>query len=140
MKTPKCTFCNKEGHTQTFCWDKKQKPIKVNKDQFGKIKYQGTAKEKKDKEFKNQWIQDHPPGNNGFWICYLQIAPFCPVQLDIYTLTLEHIIPKSRGIQYRFDPKNIGPACYWCNSLKGSRTIEALGITQKQLAQRGIVL
>jgi 5-methylcytosine-specific restriction endonuclease McrA len=66
------------------------------------------------------------PGNAGYWDCYLRISLICLGQMDEQRLTLEHVIPKGRGEKYRYDPNNIKPACAYCNSLKGSRTIKSL--------------
>lgn len=102
--------------TQRYCgkcqfnrYAKPRKPIK----RMGKVAKEWV-------EFRHGWIKDNP----GPWVCYLQISPDCIRNLDIDTLTLEHVVPKSRAPQLRTDSKNIKPACYFCNSLKGSRSLD----------------
>jgi 5-methylcytosine-specific restriction endonuclease McrA len=73
------------------------------------------------------------PAIHGLWECYLQISSLCPRQLDKDQLTLEHVIPKVRGRKYKYDINNIKPACVYCNSIKGSQTLEALVKSYPQL-------
>lgn len=82
--------------------------------------------EAEDRETRNKWIQENPPNADGYWYCYLHISPMCLNQLDIYAVTMEHVIAKGKGIEYRHDLKNIKPACSPCNSLKSSRSLESL--------------
>ena len=122
-KQPYCNFCEEFGHYEFQCFKKPRQPINRNK--IGRIRPKNKTVQQ-EREFKNQWIQDNPPDQYGFWTCYLQIHPNCPVRISIELLALEHVIPKSRGKKYKYDPKNIRPSEYWCNSLKGSRTLESL--------------
>ena len=114
-----CKYCQEEvtTHSQLLCFNKPRTPLKTKKaiDRIGKA---GAENQ----EIRRAWIQANPPP----YECYLGISPFCLRHLDIDTMTLEHVIPKSRGRGYARDFKNIRPACYPCNSLKGSRTLEAL--------------
>ena len=45
---------------------------------------------------------------------------YCNEQLDIMDLTVDHVIPRSRGGVTRWD--NIVCACYVCNTIKGHKT------------------
>jgi hypothetical protein len=38
--------------------------------------------------------------------------------------TLDHVIPRSRAPELRYDPNNLRPCCWTCNSKKGSRVYE----------------
>ena len=109
---PLCTICQSPYHYQSFCPYKKRKAInKVGK------------KAKKNIETSKKWrnnLQDKT------FTCYLQISPMCPKILTKKTTTPEHRIPKSKGQQYAHDLNNIGHACIFCNSLKGSRSLESL--------------
>ena len=120
-------------HSQTFCPKKKKTPIHRNK--AGRIRPRDKTVQR-EREFKNQWIQDNPPDLDGYWTCYLQIHPNCPVRINIDKLQLEHVIPAGRGEKYKYDPKNVRPSEFWCNSLKGSRTIEALAKEYPHLQNR----
>lgn len=123
MKQTICTFCGRMGHTSVTCFKKQRKPIKINKDKLGKIKYPFSKKQKQDNETKMQWIQANPPVNGG-WNCYLHISPLCLKFLTIETLTVDHIKPKGTHRDLRHDLKNLAPACLPCNNLKGSRTLD----------------
>lgn len=126
-KQVKCTYCKQAGHYQTFCRQKPNKPIQKNAKggilplhkRVGKIQAENML-------IRQKWIQKNPPDYRGYWACYLQIHPLCPKLLDIYMMTLEHVIPKSKGEEHRRDLQNILPSCSFCNGLKGSRSIENL--------------
>jgi hypothetical protein len=72
--------------------------------------------------YKHDWIERHG-GVDGKWICYLQISVLCPQLLTVQTLTLDHVIPRSRRPDLRYNDDNIKPACWDCNSEKGSRVL-----------------
>lgn len=122
-KPPKCDYCKKEGHYQTFCRQKPKQPIHRNK--IGRIRPRSKTVQR-EREFKNQWLQSNPPDKWGYYTCYLQITPLCPKRISLEQTTLEHIVPAGRGEKYKYDLNNVKPACLPCNSLKGSRTLEAL--------------
>lgn len=96
---PKCAY-NK--------YAKPRKPIK----RIGKVA-------KKWIETRNKWIKNNP----GPWQCYLKLSPMCLKSLSVDTLTLDHIQPRSRRPDLRFEYANLGPACLHCNNLKGSRVL-----------------
>lgn len=87
-----------------------------------------TTQEKRDadRETRELWIEANPPDEYGFWQCYLKISSMCLGKVDEQTMTIEHVIPKNRGIKYRHDLNNIKPSCTFCNNQKGSRTLESL--------------
>lgn len=70
------------------------------------------------------WIRKNPPDENGYWYCYLRIHPFCPYRLTLETLTLDHVVSRSRDSKLRFTQDNLKPACYYCNEMKGSRSLD----------------
>lgn len=77
------------------------------------------------------WIRKNPPPILGtYWECYLRISPQCPVRIDEKRLTLDHVVSRSRDPARRYDTANLKPACWYCNGMKGSQSIEAL---EKQL-------
>lgn len=122
-KRPVCKICGSYWHYQSFCSRKPQ--TQINRNKLGKIRPRNKTVQR-EREFKNQYLQDNPPDQWGYYLCYLQIHPLCPKRLTVEQMTLEHIIPAGRGEKYKYDPKNIKPACAFCNGLKGSRTLEAL--------------
>ena len=109
------SYCNNCGitHTSIMCFNKPRIPIRPKPN----LTWDQTV---------DRWYALNPPDENGNWICYLQIADLCPKLLDKEQITLEHVIPKSRGKKYKYNVNNIRPACVYCNSLKGSRTLEDL--------------
>lgn len=116
-----CKYCKKEGyHSQLMCFNKPRRPIKSKVD----LTWRDTV---------SKWKLANPPNLNGNWICYLQISKMCLGRIDKHSLTLDHVIPKSRGIEYKYDINNLKPCCMPCNSLKGSRTLENLSKDYPQL-------
>ncbi len=113
-KEIKCSHCGGKNHYATFCFNKKNKAIT----KFGK-------EAKKDMESRNAWLQSIA-NKDGQWTCYLRISPSCPRILTIETITKEHIKPKGSNRNLAHELSNFKPACYWCNSLKGSRSLESL--------------
>ena len=98
---------------------KKQKWIKPESD---KSKTKRIIMHKK-------WVKDNPPDDDGTWECYLQISSKCLKRVSKRTMTKEHVEPKVKRPDLKFDPNNIRPACSWCNKLKGSQTLEQLAKT-----------
>jgi len=72
------------------------------------------------------WIRKNPPDKNGNWYCYLRIHPWCPGKLTLETLTLDHVIPRSHDPKLRFNLDNLKPACEYCNSEKGSKSLDRI--------------
>ena len=70
------------------------------------------------------WIRKNPPNHQGYWICYLQIHPNCPKFLTDNTLTLDHVVARTRDQSKRFEQGNLRPACAPCNEMKGSRKLD----------------
>lgn len=64
------------------------------------------------------WIENNPPSHEGYWECYLQIAPLCPKFIDIDQLTLDHVVARSKH-----QATELRPACAYCNGMKGSKKL-----------------
>lgn len=120
-----CQRCGKRAYSDYCVAHKPRKPLRTTKGSIVPLGRRIGKQAAADRETKLQWIQNNIT-EEGVWYCYLNIAPNCLRVLTIETLTIDHVIPKGRGLKYRHDPNNLKPACFWCNSLKGSRTIEAL--------------
>ena len=114
-----CKFCGGMGHFSYMCRDNPKnswsnRSIKQN----GKYAKQWMVT-------RATWIDRNPPPIEGkYWICYLQIHEWCPVKLTEKTLTLDHIVSRSRDPSLRFAADNLKPACGYCNNEKGSRSLE----------------
>lgn len=68
---------------------------------------------------RRKWIKENPPNFQGYWVCYL-----CGKWIDKYEMTLDHIIPRSGDATLIHDFSNLQPACYPCNSEKGSKRLD----------------
>lgn len=73
---------------------------------------------------RKEWIAKNPPDSRGYWQCYLQTTPLCPRNLDLGQLTLDHVQPRGSNIALRTDLDNLQPACVFCNSDKGSQSLD----------------
>lgn len=116
-----CKHCGKTGHFAYQCFTNPKKLLKRTPiKKVGKYTKQW---------FKTRatWIRKNPPPIDGkYWECYLQIHPWCPKKLDIRTLSLDHVVSRSHDPSKRFTLSNLKPACKYCNTMKGSRTLEAV--------------
>lgn len=63
---------------------------------------------------RNQWIDEHGTNHK----CYI-----CGKQLSRFTLTIDHVIPRSNAKNYanRHSDENLRPCCMNCNLNKGSK-------------------
>ena len=118
-----CKHCKQMGHFPYQCFTNPKKALKrtpINK--IGKQTKQWFIT-------RATWIRKNPPPIDGqYWTCYLQIHEWCPVRLDIKTLTLDHVISRSHAPGLRFNADNLRPACRYCNSEKGSRSLDKVKI------------
>ncbi len=120
-KQKPCKYCGSLLHTSLMCRDRPRAPLKTKKliNRVGPV----TAKWI---ETRNEWIQQNPPDEYGYWDCYLRISPMCLPRVDIYTMTLDHIKPRSTHVELRYELSNLKPCCSSCNAEKGSRELETL--------------
>jgi 5-methylcytosine-specific restriction endonuclease McrA len=98
-----CTNCDIEGHTRIEC------PRRSKGKTHGKYYKKWTYTKKR-------WFIDNYAEN---YICYL-----CGKFMTREETTLDHVIPRSRAPELRYDPNNLRPCCWTCNSKKGSRVYE----------------
>ncbi len=115
-----CKYCGQKTHTSLQCHSKPRKPLK-NKKHINRI---GPVAAKW-AETRSAWIQANPPVD-GYWECYLRISPMCLGVVDIYSLTLDHVKPRSTHTELRNELANLRPSCAPCNAEKGSRELEKL--------------
>ena len=67
------------------------------------------------------WIKQNPPDFDGYYYCYL-----CHKAIKQNEMTLDHIIPRSRRPDLRYDFENLRPCCWECNYKKGSKIYESM--------------
>lgn len=124
-RTPKkpCKHCGLMGHFSYACYQNPKRKLKALKrspiNKVGKNTKQWFVT-------RATWIKKNQPDENGYWYCYLQIHEWCPVKLTIHTLTLDHVVSRSRDPKQRFSQDNLRPACKYCNAEKGSRSLETV--------------
>lgn len=113
-----CKHCGLEGHYPWQCYANPRKALKR------------TPLKKVGKQTKQwlvtraTWIRKNPPDENGYWYCYLNIHEWCPRRLTLKTLTLDHVVPRTKDHSIKFALDNLRPACYYCNEKKGSRSLD----------------
>lgn len=72
------------------------------------------------------WFELNPPDSKGYWYCYLRISPNCLYKLDRRDVTLEHVRPKARAPELKYEVTNLKAACANCNGLKLTQDLEDL--------------
>jgi 5-methylcytosine-specific restriction endonuclease McrA len=89
-----------------MCFNKPRVPIALNS-RIGKTKAKWM-------KVRGKWMQDNAPAD-GYWYCH-----YCGTPLTTDTLTLDHIIARSKRPDLRYAMTNLIPCCYFDNSQKGS--------------------
>lgn len=130
----KCKFCGdpKPDHFPYACRENPK-----NKNRFSTVSNKPSKPMKRSRlnpigkvtkkwiETREEWLQNNPPPIDGkYWLCYLQIHPWCPKKLTRETITLDHVVARTRDQSKRFEQSNLKPACSFCNEMKGSRSEE----------------
>jgi 5-methylcytosine-specific restriction endonuclease McrA len=91
-----------------------KKPMKKESNQY----------KKKRLATRDAWFEANPPADNGYWECYLRISPSCLRMVDRTTIVLEHVKPKQRHPELRFEVSNIQPSCEPCNMKKSGYELD----------------
>lgn len=113
--TKPCRHCDKTGHYPYQCRYNPKIKKYINKSGKHTTQWLNT---------RAVWIRKNPPSFDGYWLCYLRIHPSCPKFIDIHSLTVDHVIARSKDPSKRYDLSNLKPACYFCNEMKGSRKLD----------------
>lgn len=112
-----CLVCGKRAYSEYCVQHKPRKFIKKESASY-KAKRQACAK---------QWYRGNPPDENGEWPCYLNgLSRRCLIKVNPETIKLEHVIPKVKAPELKFEPSNLKASDEFCNSVKGSWTLEQL--------------
>lgn len=128
MKPIVCKQCGVLGHYRYQCF--KKPPKKKAKPVVIKRKYISKKIDWKWIETKNKWFKANPPVSGYYYCWYCQCVLAKDDELNdfgVATITLDHKSPKGnyKGLSLKYDITNLVPACYKCNSLKGSRSYES---------------
>lgn len=110
-----CRNCGVVGHTAFACYGKVRNKWKRGKflRRVGPVGRQWIATRK-------EWISKNLP-DSGTWDC-----TYCGKPLHLNELTLDHKKSRSRHPELRFELSNLTPACWDCNTLKGSKDLEEM--------------
>jgi 5-methylcytosine-specific restriction endonuclease McrA len=116
-----CKHCKRMGHFSYTCFTNPKKVLKRTPiKKVGKTTKQWLIT-------RATWIKKNPPTiDDRYWECYLRIHPWCPIRLDIKSLTVDHVVSRTKDPSQRFTQTNLKPACTYCNNMKGSRSLEAV--------------
>lgn len=116
-----CKICDNRSYSEYCFRHKPRKPLKRTAIKKKPGKYMSQ-----DREFKQRYLELHPPDEYGYYTCYLQTTDLCPIRLAPDQVTMEHIIPKGsvRGSKLRYNEDNMEIACMYCNADKGSQSLE----------------
>lgn len=123
-----CKHCGQKGHFSYQCFSNPKKALKRSALRQSHKPINKVGKQTKQWFItRATWIRKNPPPIDGkYWECYLQIHEWCPRRVDIFKLTLDHVVSRSHDPSLRFKLENLKPACSYCNSEKGSRSYAAV--------------
>lgn len=124
-----CKHCKKRGHFSYQCRLNPKRILKL-KASIGIHRKPINRVGKQTKQWfitRATWIRKNPPPIDGkYWECYLHIHPWCPGRIDVQHLTLDHVVARSHDASLSFKQTNLKPACYFCNSMKGSKKLDVV--------------
>lgn len=112
-----CTICGKRAYSEYCVQHKPRKPVKVNNPlplPTKPINRNGATK-KKWLSTRSAWLKANQPDYKGCYTCH-----YCGKSVDYTIITLDHLIPRSRAPELRYELSNLVPCCSSCNRLKGS--------------------
>lgn len=119
-----CKYCQERTTHSSFTCFNRPRPM---------MKQESDKSRQKRLETSDKWFELNPPDEYGYWHCYLEISPNCPHRLTKATLELEHVKPKSKHAELKYDVNNLRPACGPCNYMKLSTSLEKLAETYPHL-------
>lgn len=75
-----------------------------------------------------KWRKRNPPNHQGYYTC-----DYCYRWVPERAMTLDHVVSRSNAPHLRHELSNLVPACFRCNSDKGSLSAEQY---RKRLTER----
>lgn len=121
FKPKPCAECGSIWHSKGA-----HRPPKGFQARKRKLRYEALKTKAKRLKTADEWDKLNPPDHNGQWICYLQISPYCPVTLSRETMVREHVEPKNKRPDLKYDVNNLKPSCSPCNKLKAGRSLHKI--------------
>ena len=130
-----CSFCGSPTHSSFNCYSKRRSGFdstgnykKLKQKQKKHLRPESKKHNSKRAVLSNTWHILNPPDYRGGYTCYLQISKNCPKWMAKAYTTLEHVYPKNKYPELRWNVLNIKPACEWCNAEKLSNTVYQLAV------------
>lgn len=102
-----CKFCGSKLHLSWQCYNNPNRSIQI------KTKLKNSKTSMIWTKARRKWFRAHPAD---WYNCYL-----CGKILEPRSVTLDHVIPRSRAPHLRYDMANLKPCCWSCNTEKGSK-------------------
>jgi len=131
VKPKNCSYCGGEGHTAFLCYQRrKSEHLKRTK-----LRPESKATNSKRAILRNTFFANNPPDNQGGYSCYLQIHSSCPKWVSKKQVTLEHVLPRAKYPELKYNVLNIMPSCTFCNATKLSSTPYQLALFWPHIAK-----
>lgn len=67
---------------------------------------------------RSDFLAANPPNHEGYYTCYL-----CRQWIPAEEITVDHVVPRSRAPNLRYDFSNFAFCCGSCNAAKGSKVV-----------------
>jgi len=131
VKTKKCSYCGKEGHTAFLCYQRQKSRHYLKRT---KLRPESKATKSKRAILRNAFFANNPPDNRGGYTCYLHIHRSCPKWVSKKQVILEHVLPRAKYPELKYNVLNIMPSCAFCNATKLSNTPYQLALLYPHIA------
>lgn len=132
LRIKACSYCGGENHSSLTCFKKRIRDYKISK-KMAPLRRESKASTDKRAILSNTFFANNPPDSRGGYTCYLQINRNCPKWVSKKHVTLEHVLPRSKYPEVKWNVLNIKPACSFCNQTKLSNTPYQLAYIWPQL-------
>lgn len=119
IRLPTCPYCQAVG--KHYGWQCPTKPRK-------QMRQESVKARKRRITTREAWFSLNPPDKHGMWDCYLQISPECPKRLTEGMVNLDHVKPRAKNPELKYDVNNLRAVCIGCNGYKGGRSIASLAV------------
>ncbi len=132
MKTKDCSYCGAQNHTAFLCYKRRKSEQGMRKKS---LRPESKAANSKRAILRNTFFADNPPDKQGGYTCYLQIHHSCPIWIPKERVTLEHVLPRAKYPELKYNVLNIKPSCDICNAAKLSNTPYQLAMFWPHIAR-----
>lgn len=126
-----CKICQSPDHTQFYCSQKPRPQLKATSLRRGTKKLGNGKVALLWQATRKTWLTLHKPP----YTCH-----YCGFPLTVKTVTLDHLISRSRRPDLRYELSNLVPACWNCNKMKGSLSHDEYGHVCHNIIMKGELL